>query len=343
MSKPMINHRGPEFASLYQEIIAMLKEIFQTRNDIFVLSGSGTCAMEAAVGNLAIANKDQIACIANGKFGARFREIGGRYGEVIPINFDWGHSIELETVKEALEKSSPEIITMVHNETSTGILNPAKEVGKLARKHDAIFVLDCITSIGGNDVPVDELGVDIAIVGSQKCLGAPPGLAAVSVSERAFDRVKNNPQRPYYADLISYKESLPKKQTPYTPCLPLFFALHEALEIIKQEGMVERISRHKMLAKIVRAAIAGLGLDLFPVINDISDFSNTVTAVKIPYGVTDGQIREGMRNEGIIIAGGQEKLKGEIFRVATMGNITHKDVLTTIQALERVLAGFVPI
>ncbi|MHC1635873.1 MAG: pyridoxal-phosphate-dependent aminotransferase family protein, partial [Candidatus Methanospirareceae archaeon] len=304
--------------------------------DIVVLTGSGTCAMEAGIGNLA--NGMKMLSISNGKFGKRFEEIGRRYGEVIPVEFKWGESIELERVKEALESEDEiKVVTMVHNETSTGILNPAKEVGKLARKHDAIFILDCITSIGGDDVPVDEIGADIAIVGTQKCLGAPPGLAALSVSERAWDMIKRNSKRPYYMDLVAYKKSLEKKQTPYTPSLPLFFALREALEVIKEEGLKKRIERHRRLAKAVRAAVTSLGLSLFPNINEVSSYSNTVTAINIPPGLTDEKLRGGMKKKGIVVAGGQEHLKGRIFRIATMGNITSKEVLVTIKALEGVL------
>jgi aspartate aminotransferase-like enzyme len=336
MSKPMIHHRGDEFGQLYDEIVGTLKEIFQTRNDLFVLSGSGTCAMEAAVGNL-VDKKTGLVCVTNGKFGERFVDIADRYKEnVTTVNFVWGSPIELETVKEALE-CNPEVVTMVHNETSTGILNPAKEVGKLARKHDAIFVLDCITSIGGDEVHVDEFGADIAIVGSQKCLGAPPGMSAISVSEKAWDLMLANKKRPYYMDLVAYKKSIEKKQTPYTPALSLFFALQEALAVIKEEGMEKRIKRHRMLAKVVRTAITGFGLSLFPELNEVSDYSNTVTAINIPRELTFEQIRGGMRKRGVMVAGGQEKLKGKIFRIATMGNITEQEVLRTIQTLEQVL------
>jgi len=339
MSKPMIRHRGDEFGQIYEEIVETLKEIFQTRNDLFALSGSGTCAMEAAIGNLAD-KKTGIVCIANGKFGDRFGEIADRYeaDAVTTVNFAWGSPIELETVKEALEnRPNPKVVTMVHNETSTGILNPAKEVGKLARKHDAIFVLDCITSIGGDEVPVDEFGVDVAIVGSQKCLGAPPGMSAISFSEKAMELMLANKKRPYYMDLVAYKKSFGKKQTPYTPALPLFFALREALAVIREEGMEKRIERHRMLAKAVRTAVTGFGLSLFPELNEVSDYSNTVTAINIPRELTDERLRGGMRKRGVMVAGGQEKLKGKIFRIATMGNITEKEVLRTIEALEQVV------
>ncbi|MHC1623389.1 MAG: pyridoxal-phosphate-dependent aminotransferase family protein [Candidatus Methanospirareceae archaeon] len=348
MSTQMIYHRGDEFAQLYDGIVENLKRIFQTRNDLFVLSGSGTCAMEAAIGNLLRktndAGKPEIGCvtIANGKFGERFKDIAERYGAgtdaVTPAHFEWGHSIELETVKEALDNCpNLKVVTMVHNETSIGMLNPAREVGKLAKKHDAVFVLDCITSIGGDDAPVDTIGADIAIVGSQKCLGTPPGLAALSISEKAWDLMRENPSRPYYMDLIAYKKSFDKKQTPYTPALPLFFALQEALAVIREEGMTKRIERHRRMSKAVRAAVTSLGLSLFPRLNEVSDYSNTVTATSIPQELTDDQLRGGMRDKGVVVAGGQGDLKGKIFRIATMGNITSTEILRTVEVLEQVL------
>jgi aspartate aminotransferase-like enzyme len=348
MSTPMIYHRGDEFAQLYDGIVENLKRIFQTRNDLFVLSGSGTCAMEAAIGNLLRktndAGKPEIGCvtIANGKFGERFKDIAERYGAgtdaVTPAHFEWGHSIELEMVKEALDNCpNLKVVTMVHNETSIGMLNPAREVGKLAKKHDAVFVLDCITSIGGDDAPVDTIGADIAIVGSQKCLGTPPGLAALSISEKAWDLMRENPSRPYYMDLVAYKKSFDKKQTPYTPALPLFFALQEALAVIREEGMEKRIERHRRMSKAVRAAVTSLGLSLFPTLNEVSDYSNTVTATSIPQELTDDQLRGGMRNKGVVVAGGQGDLKGKIFRIATMGNITSTEILRTVEVLEQVL------
>jgi len=338
MSKPMIFHRGDEFGTMYGEIVALLRTVFQTRNDPFVLSGSGTCAMEAAIGNLV--DKDtKIVCIANGKFGERFADIAGRYTEQVkPLNTTWGGSIDLEAVKDALESNNPDVVTMVHNETSTGILNPAREVGKLVKKHDAVFVLDCVTTIGGDEAPVDDLGADVAIVGSQKCLGAPPGMSAISVSEAAWSSIREKRTNgPFYMDLEAYKKSYGKNQTPYTPAVPLFFALREALEVIKEEGMERRIKRHRTLSKAARAAATGLGLSLFPELNEVSNYSNTVTAINIPPALTDVQLKGGMKKRGIIVAGGQAELKGKIFRIASMGNITDKDMLKTVQALEEVL------
>ena len=349
MARPMINHRGDEFAQLITAIVKSLQGIFQTTNDLLVLSGSGTCAMEAALGCLLRRPRDggtgEVRCItvANGKFGERFKEIAARYSSaaaVTALDFPWGQPIELEQVKAALERMpSPKVVTMVHNETSVGLLNPARELGKLAKQHGAVFVLDCITSIGGDDVPVDAIGADIAIVGSQKCLGTPPGLSALSVSAKAWELMRENPARPYYQDLVAYKKSYDKKQTPYTPALPLFFALHEALQVINEEGMARRIARHHAMSKAVRAAVASLGLQMFPQLNAVSSYSNTVTAVKLPVerGITDDNLRGGMRKRGVVIAGGQEQLKGKIFRIASMGDITPQAITRTIGTLEEVL------
>jgi len=335
MSRPMINHRSPEFAEVYGECIAILKEVFQTRNDVFVLSGSGTAGMEAAVSN--VVDGDDVVTIVNGKFGERFKEIVALYGNPIPVEYDWGNPVELGDVEDALEKGTS-IITMVHNETSVGMLNPAKEVGALAKKYDALFIMDGVSSIGGVDVPVDVWGVDIAIVGSQKCLAAPPGLAALAVSEKAWGRVKA--KSPYYLNLQAYRKYAAKElaQTPYTPAVSLFFGLHEALRMIKEEGMHERIERHRKCAEAVKTAMNAIDLQLFPHLNDVSAYSNTVTAVKMPEGITDKQLRGGMKKRGVLIAGGQAHLKDKIFRIGHMGNVSTKEILVTLEALESTLS-----
>ena len=337
MSKPIIGHRGNEFGEMYAECRETLGELFGTKNDIFILSGSGSCSMEAAVGNI-IGEKDTLVAIENGKFGERFREIGERYGNVNAVQADWtkGESIDLDKVEAALAEGA-KAVSLVHNETSVGIKNPAEKVGALAKKYGALFIMDGVTSIGGDDVQVDKWGVDIAVVGSQKCLGAPPGASAISVSEKAFDSIVD--KRPYYMDLKSYKKSADKElpQTPYTPAVPLFFAMHEALLIIKEEGVNARIERHAMYANAVRAAADAMNIEMFPQLNENSSYSNTVSAMKIPAGIDDGKLRGGMKELGIQISGGQGPLSGKIFRIGTMANVSKRDILSTIEALEIVL------
>ncbi len=336
MSKPMINHRGAEFSAMYDDCCEILADVFQTKNDIFILSGSGTAAMEAAVG-CTIGKDDVVVTLENGKFGERFKKIAVRYGKVNPLESEWGCSFDLGEVEKKLEEGA-KAITLVHNETSAGIQNPAKEIGKLAKKHDALFIMDGVTTLGGDDVKVDEWGVDIAVVGSQKCLAAPPGLSMVSVSKRAFEAMEEKESLPYYLDLKAYKKSGDKSQTPYTPAVPLFFGLQEALHIVKEEGMDARIKRHATCAQAVRAAAGAMGIEMFPQLNDeFSHYSNTVTAMKAPEGVTGNDIKKDMMARGITIAGGQDHLSGKIFRIGSMGNVQPKDIMLTMQELEVVL------
>ncbi|WP_340818612.1 alanine--glyoxylate aminotransferase family protein [Methanolobus sp. WCC4] len=336
MSKPMINHRGAEFSAMYDDCCEILADVFQTKNDIFILSGSGTAAMEAAVG-CTVGKDDVVVALENGKFGERFKDIAARYGKVNPLAIEWGHSFDLSEVEKKLEEGA-KAITLVHNETSVGIQNPAEEIGKLAKKHDALFIMDGVTTLGGDTVKTDEWGVDIAVVGSQKCLAAPPGLSMISVSERALAAMDEKDALPYYLDLKAYKKSGDKSQTPYTPAVPLFFGLQEALHIVKEEGMEARINRHATGAKAIRAAAAAMGLEMFPQLHDDhSYYSNTVTAMKAPEGVTGNDIKKDLMAKGITIAGGQSHLSGKIFRIGSMGNVQPKDIMLTIQELEVVL------
>jgi len=337
MSRPMINHRSNAFSDMYDDCRQILAEVFNTKNDIFVLSGSGTAAMEAAVGCIANPN-DRIIALENGKFGERFKNIAKRYGKVEALAYEWGDSVDLGQLEEKLEEGA-KAVTLVHNETSTGILNPAKEVGKLAKKYGALFIMDGVTSLGGDLVKVDEWDVDIALVGSQKCLATPPGLSVVSVSKKAFEAMDDMERMPYYLDLKAYKKSSEKalRETPYTPAIPLFYALQEALHIIKEEGMEARIKRHCTEAAAVRAAMEAMGIEMLPDLNEYSHYSNTVSAMKAPEGVTGNDIKKDMQARGIVIAGGQDRLSGKIFRIGNMGNVQPKDILLTVAELEIVL------
>ena len=336
MSKPMISHRSGEFGAIYSECAELLKEFFQTKNQIAIMTGSGTLGMDAAVAGI-IGHEDKIVTISNGKFGERFTEIGERYGKCVPVKFDWGMPFDLDRVEAALEEGA-KAVAMVHNETSVGLTNPAKEVGRLAKKYDAVFIVDGISSIGGNEFLTDEWNIDIAITGSQKALAVPPGLAVVSVSPRAEERVLAQ-SASYYADLKAHLKSARKSpaQTPFTPAVPLFFAMQEALHMAAEEGFAARRERAAKQAESVRSAAKALGIELFPQTNENSHYSNTVTAMKMPEGVSDDKLRGGMKKKGVIVSGGQEQLKGKIFRIGTMGVCSSGDLLRTIQTLELIL------
>ncbi len=215
LSKPMINHRGSEFRRLLDESREKLRSVFKTESDVLILSGSGTCAMEAAVGNLG-ADKKYVA-LENGKFGERLKVLTLLYGSSVAVVADWGTSIDAEQVKQALQTGA-DAVTLVHNETSTGMTNNVEEIGALCRKNDALLIMDGVSSIGGIEAPIDKWGVDIAFTGSQKCLGLPPGLSMISINDRAWDVIKTAQKRPYYADLIAHMKSAEKRSNTLYSC-----------------------------------------------------------------------------------------------------------------------------
>jgi len=334
MSRQAINHRSADFGAAYADCVRVLKTCFATKNDLVVISGSGTAGMEAAIAN--VSRDKKIACLVNGKFGERLYKISQRYGKATEIKSEWGTPLNLEKLKEELENGA-EVVTLIHNETSCAIKNPAEEIGRLCKKHDALFLMDGITSIGGDTVEVDKWGVDIAITGSQKCFAAPAGLAMVSVSPKAWERVTKNP--PYYLDLAAYKKSASgtPMETPYTPAVPLFLALREACLIVEEEGLPARIARHQKMAKAVQAAAQAWGLTLFPKIDKLHNYSSTVTAIEYPAGVKDDEMRGIVKKMGIIIAGGQDHLKGKIFRIGNMGSVGPLEILATLAITQHAL------
>jgi aspartate aminotransferase-like enzyme len=331
MAKQAINHRSKEFGDCYAEIVRILKPVFGTKNDILVLSGSGTAGQEAAIGSFAKGKK--IASLVNGKFGERFGKIAAIYGESVVIESEWGFPLNLEGLKEALENGA-EVVTLVHNETSATILNPAKKIGKLTRKYDALFILDAITSVGGDVVQADRWGVDVAITGSQKCLAAPAGLVAVSVSQHAWDQLSET--RPFYLDLKKANEFADNNpmETPTTPAVSLFFALQEACRLIEAEGIENRIARHHKMSAAVRAAGSAWGLAPVPQIDALHKVSNTVTGFFYPPGIEDSQIRGTCKKMNIEFAGGQDRFKGKIFRIGNMGIIDAPEILATVSAVQ---------
>ncbi len=340
MSDAIMNHRSPEFAEILIETNEMMSEIFQTQNQSYSITGSGTAAMEAAVGN--ILNKgDKILNIVGGKFGQRFAQIAdANKGTSIVHNVEWGKGVDTQDVKNILEDDQEiKAVTIVHNETSTGVSNPIEEVGNIVKDYDALYVVDTVSSLGGDDVSVDEYNIDICVSGSQKCLAAPPGMAAITVSDDAWNVIDNVDSNSYYLDIRKYRKYAGNKpaETPYTPSVSLMYAMRESLYMIMEEGLESRIKRHHLAAEATRNGIKAIGLELFA-LEDVS--SATVTAIKLPEGVSDKDMRGTMRDKyKIVLAGGQDHLKGNVFRIGHMGNVSYKDIVTTISALEMTLKG----
>lgn len=340
MSEAIINHRSAEFAEILVETNEMMSEIFQTQNKSYTITGSGTAAMEAAVGN--ILNKgDKILNIVGGKFGQRFTQISeANKGSTIVHNVEWGTGVNPEDVKNILEEDDEiKAVTIVHNETSTGVTNPIEDVGKIIKDYDVLYVVDTVSSLGGDDVAVDDYNIDICVTGSQKCLAAPPGIAAITVSDDAWEVIDKVDSNSYYLDMRKYRKygNNEPPETPYTPSVSLMYAMREALNMIMEEGLESRIKRHHLAAEATRNGVQAIGLELFAQ-KEVS--SATVTAIKMPKGVSDKDMRGTMRDKyKIVLAGGQDHLKGNVFRIGHMGNVTYKDIVTTISALEMTLKG----
>ncbi|MGA8904055.1 MAG: alanine--glyoxylate aminotransferase family protein [Candidatus Bathyarchaeia archaeon] len=337
MLRPMINHRGPEFRELHSRIIDNAKYVFGTKNDLFVLSASGTGGVECAVRNICSPGSKIIVPV-NGVFSQRFLEavklLGGQ-GVEIPV--EWGNAVTVGQIEEAL-KRNPQVtaVAIIYNETSTGVTTPdLKQIGEVCHKHGALFLVDAISIQGGVPLPVDEWAVDICVTGSQKCLMTPPGLALISVSQKAWDVIKNAP-RSYYFDLQLCKQFWDEnKETPYTPAVTLFFALDEALLMIREEGLEKRFKRHATCASAMYAAVEAMGLEGYarkPV------RSNTVVAIKYPTGIDDKNFRGTLNKKyRVVVAGGMGKTKGQLFRIGVMGSVSEFEILATATAVESAL------
>ncbi|MFQ6051327.1 MAG: pyridoxal-phosphate-dependent aminotransferase family protein [Candidatus Hydrothermarchaeota archaeon] len=338
MMRPIINHRSQAFGKILTETCEMMKTVFRTENDVFLLTGSGTAGMEAAIANI-IEPGDKVLCAISGKFGQRFKKIVETFGgNPIEVSAEWGQPINPDDIKRKLEENpDTKAVTLVFNETSTATKNPVKEIGDIVKDYDALFIVDTISALSADEFYTDKYNVDICVNGSQKDLAAPPGISPIAVSEKAWEVIDNVEARTYYLSLRQCKEYFNRNppQTPYTPAIPLFYALNEALKMVLEEGLEKRIKRHEKIAKAVRAGIRALGLSLFA---NQKYASNTVTAINIPEGITDSELRGKMREKyGIEVAGGQDHLKGKIFRIGHMGTVQISDILQTIGALELIL------
>lgn len=334
MSRPIIHHRTPAFQAELKEATEGLKYVFQTQNDIFILASSGTGAMEAAVVNL-LSSGDTALVIQGGKFGERWTELCKSYGinaEVMEV--EWGKAASPKEIEKRL-KANPKIKTVFATlcETSTGVANDIEAIGSVVKATDAVLAVDAISGLGAIELKTDEWGVDVVVSGSQKGLMLPPGLGFISTSAKAAKLIEASKSPRYYFDLRKAKKALDKTDTPFTPAITLIIALNEALKMMKQDGLVNIFLRHKKMAEATRAAIKALGLELFA-----DPSSDVVTAVKVPLGLDGEKLVKTMRDTyGITIAGGQEELKGKVFRIAHMGFIEEFDIIAGISCLEKVL------
>jgi len=332
MAEPITHHRLPLFEEVFTETNENLQFLFQTKQPVITLTSSGTGAMEAAVVNL-LSPKDKVLVVRGGKFGARWAEICQAYGiEIVPIDIEWGKSVSPSAIRDVLKKEADiKAIFTTQSETSTGALNDIEAIAAIVKDHKALLVVDAITGIGVHDLKPDDWKVDVVVTGSQKGLMIPPGLAFISLSSQAWEALEQSKLPKYYFDLKKALKTMDKKQTPWTPALTLIIGLNEALKMIRKEGLEQLYARHHRLAEATRAAVKALGLELLA-----EHPSNVLTAINIPSSVDTGALLKYLRDKlGILVAGGQNHLKGKIIRIAHLGYMDDFDIITAVSALER--------
>ncbi len=335
MARHPIGHRSGDFSKIMAEVTENLKWLHQTQNDVLSLTVSGTGAMEAAIINF-LSPGDRVLVGCNGKFGDRWAEVAIAYGlQAQSIKAEWGQALDPEQFRETLEADREKTIKAViitHSETSTGVLNDLETINRHVKAHgEALIIVDTVTSLGAYNVPVDAWGLDVVASGSQKGYMIPPGLGFVAVGPRAWQAYATAKLPRFYLDLGKYRKDAAKNTTPFTPPINLFFALQAALRMMQSEGLENIFARHQRLTRATRAAIQAMGMPLFAA-DDAA--SPAITAVA-PDRIDAEQIRAVMKKRfDIILAGGQDHLKGKIFRIGHLGFVSDRDILAAIAALE---------
>ncbi|HEY3318408.1 MAG TPA: alanine--glyoxylate aminotransferase family protein [Coriobacteriia bacterium] len=337
-ARPMIHHRTPDFSRILMDSIGGLKYVFETKNDVLILACSGTGAMESAFANCFCAG-DTVIVARNGKFGDRMVSIAKAYGlTVVDLAYEWTEVVKPADIEQALkEHPGTRGVVVVQSETSSGVLNDVEAIGRIVAKHEeCIFIVDSITGIGAVPCKTDEWHLDVVMTGSQKGLMLPPGLAAVSVSEKAWRAHKRSTLPKFYFDWERYRKNLEKETTPFTPPVSLIIGLEEAVKMMREETIEGVIARHAKLAEATRRGCEALGLELFA---PPSGRGSAVTPVWVPEGVDGKKIVKIMKDKyGVTIAGGQDDYAGRIFRIGHLGYFGEFDIITTLAALEMTLA-----
>ena len=336
-SKPLINHRGKDYSILLESCTDKLKNIFSTKDDIFIATCSGTGVMEASISNFLSAG-DEIFVASVGWFGDRFSEIANAYNvKVRNLNFNHGENIDIESLEKCI-KSYPnaKALYVTHNETSTGVQNNLESISEVIKKHPILFVVDGISSVASVPCDTEKLGIDVLISASQKGWVTPPGLAFISVSKKAWQYHKTSNCPKYYFDISQYKNYLEKGQPPFTPAIGVMYSLEKALDLLLEETMPKVYERHKKVADKIRTKLAEIGFELFP--SNESFASDTLTAVKIPDGLSTKDIINNLeKDHNVIISAGQGNLSDKILRIGHLGLVSDKEIDWLIESLIEVI------
>jgi aspartate aminotransferase-like enzyme len=338
LARHPIGHRSADFQKIVKRTTAQLKWLHQTSHDVLVITGSGTAAMEAGIVNT-LSRGDRVLCGDNGKFGERWVKVAKAYGlDVQVIKAEWGQPLDPEAFRAALEADSAKAIRAViltHSETSTGVINDLQTIARHVRAHGtALTIADCVTSLGATDVPMDAWGIDVIGSGSQKGYMMPPGLSFVAMSERAWAAYERSDLPKFYLDLGRYRKSAHADSNPFTPAINLYFALEAALEMMEKEGLEAIFARHDRHRRATIAAMQAIGLPLYAA---EGHGSPAITAVA-PEGIDAESLRKKVKERfDILLAGGQDHLKGHVFRIGHLGFVCDRDILTAVAAIEATL------
>jgi aspartate aminotransferase-like enzyme len=341
MDRPMINHRGPEFKKIIEEVVEGVKKIYRTQEYLLIYPASGTGGLEAAVANF-ICPGDKVLAISIGVFGDRFADIATHFGaQVEKMDFAWGSGADPEQVKARIEQDKNgeiKAVLMTHNETSTGAFNDIKSIRQAMGDHPALVMVDAVSGLAAIDLRMDEWGLDVVVSGSQKAFMIPPGMSFMAFNEKALQVQKKNPNSRYYWDVgmgLQYQE---KGQTAFTPPISLYYGLQEALRMMLEEGLENILIRHANYRNMVRASIRAMGLELF---TEDRYASSAVTSIRAPKEIGANRIRKYMLEEyNTILAGGQQNLDDVIFRLGHLGYIRELDLVSVLAALELTLLQF---
>ncbi len=337
MSLPIIHHRSTDFIPVLESAKKGLQWLYQTKNDVLIIASTGTGGMVGSVNNFFSPN-DKVLVINGGNFGERWTKICKAYGlQVEEITVEWGYSVKPEAVEEALKKSvEVKGVFVQASETSTGVYHDIEALSEIVKKRDnTIFVVDAISALAAHDLKTDKWDIDVMIGGSQKGVMLPPGLAFVSISEKAWKMAENAKLPRFYFNFKKEREALAKNQTNFTSAVTLIIGLNESVKLLQKEGLENVFKRHENLANITRQAVRAIGLELY----SKESPSNAVTAILAPEGIDGQAIYKTLKDKyGITAAGGQGKAKGKIFRIAHLGYADIFDIIIAVSGIEMVLA-----
>ncbi len=338
-ARQMINHRGPEFAAMLERILTGMKPYFGTAADVAMITSAGSGGLEAAVVNT-LSPGDRVVGVSIGSFGDRFAKIAKTYGaDVTKVEAEWGYAAAVDEVREIL-RATPGVkaVLLTHNETSTGVMNPIGALAAAIRDEtpEALILVDSVSGLGAVPFEMDAWGVDVVVTGSQKAWMAAPGLAMIAASVRAWAAMETATMPRFYLDLLAHRDSHANGQTPWTPAIAVVYQVDEGLRLMAAEGRPGIFARHEACAAAARAGLTALGFELFA---DPAVASKTVTAAVVPEDLDWKAFNDEVKRRGVILAGGQGKLTGKIFRLGHLGSVTLEEILGAMSTLEMASIG----